>query len=89
MSYWDQVVATMKVYRGGSGDEEDMNTAMPPLFILVSNLELVESLGLVLTPQGLKDVASFLAAAAEEKKKRGHVLSYLTMEKSKLLSKLL
>ncbi|GJT94566.1 hypothetical protein Tco_1090084 [Tanacetum coccineum] len=27
--------------------------------------------------------------AAEEKKKRGHVLSYLTMEESKLLSKLL
>ncbi|GJX74490.1 hypothetical protein Tco_0313085 [Tanacetum coccineum] len=33
----------------------------------------------------LKDVASFLAAATEEKKKRGHVLSYLTMEESKLL----
>ncbi|GKF21597.1 hypothetical protein Tco_0070235, partial [Tanacetum coccineum] len=37
----------------------------------------------------LKDVASFLAAAAEEKKKRGHVLSYLTMEESKLLRNLL
>ncbi|GJY85572.1 hypothetical protein Tco_0499598 [Tanacetum coccineum] len=33
----------------------------------------------------LKDVASFLAVAAEEKKKRGHVLSYLTMEESKML----
>ncbi|GKA27335.1 hypothetical protein Tco_0713503 [Tanacetum coccineum] len=29
-----------------------------------------------------------LAAAAKEKKKRGHVLSYLTMEESKLLNEL-
>ncbi|GKF04405.1 hypothetical protein Tco_0035073, partial [Tanacetum coccineum] len=35
----------------------------------------------------LKDVASFLAAAAEEKKKRGHVLSYLTMGWSEQLGK--
>ncbi|GJS79263.1 hypothetical protein Tco_0729144 [Tanacetum coccineum] len=35
----------------------------------------------------LKDVASFLAAAAEEKQKRGHVLSYLTMGWSKKMGK--
>ncbi|GJU72844.1 hypothetical protein Tco_1264249 [Tanacetum coccineum] len=34
---------------------------------------------------GLNDVATFLAAAAEEKQKRGHVLSFLTMGRSKQL----
>ncbi|GJS94506.1 hypothetical protein Tco_0801474 [Tanacetum coccineum] len=37
----------------------------------------------------LKDVASFLAAAAEEKKNKHMVPSFLTMEWSKLLGKLL
>ncbi|GKA36697.1 ribonuclease H-like domain-containing protein, partial [Tanacetum coccineum] len=36
----------------------------------------------------LNDVATFLAAAAEEKQKRGHVLSFLTMGRSKQLDRI-
>ncbi|GJV72988.1 hypothetical protein Tco_1492983 [Tanacetum coccineum] len=52
-------------------------------------LKFVKQTLQLISPLRLNDVASFLAAAAEEKKKKHMVPSFLTMEWSKLLGKLL
>ncbi|GKA57299.1 hypothetical protein Tco_0756487 [Tanacetum coccineum] len=73
----EQRIAAYKGYRGGGVVQIGMKELGPYLYPFSR------------VKTRLKDVASPLAAAAEKKKKKHMVPSLLTMERSKLLSKLL